>query len=239
MNGTTQPQHTECPALLWNLIERHNIIDMKADGNAMRFVSATGNPDKLREIVAVLGDEIELLPRPEDLAEPEENAATLEGNARIKAVCVAEASGSPAIADDTGLEVDALNGEPGVRSARFAGEGSSYADNVALLLEQMQGVAASARAARFRTVALACWTDGSEVIAEGTVEGSIATSPRGENGFGYDPVFIPADSEGRTLAEMTTTQKNDISARGQAFRDLAKKLSEQPMQMGEVNDHKT
>ena len=188
------------------------------------FVSATGNPDKLREIVAILGDEIELLPRPEGLAEPEENAATLEGNARIKAVCVAEASGLPAIADDTGLEVDALEGEPGVRSARFAGENATYEDNVGLLLERLQGVAATARTARFRTIALARWPDGRQVIAEGVVEGSIAITPRGNNGFGYDPVFIPSDNPDRTLAEMTNKEKNAISARGRAFRQLLKEL---------------
>ena len=188
------------------------------------FVSATGNPDKLREIVAILGDEIELLPRPEGLAEPEENAATLEGNARIKAVCVAEASGLPAIADDTGLEVDALEGEPGVRSARFAGENATYEDNVGLLLERLQGVAATARTARFRTIALARWPDGRQVIAEGVVEGIIAITPRGNNGFGYDPVFIPSDNPDRTLAEMTNKEKNAISARGRAFRQLLKEL---------------
>ena len=188
------------------------------------FVSATGNPDKLGEIVAILGDEIQLLPRPEGLAEPEENAATLEGNARIKAVCVVEASGLPAIADDTGLEVDALNGDPGVRSARFAGENATYAQNVALLLERLQGVAANARIARFKTIALVRWPDGKEVIAEGTVEGVIATAPRGTNGFGYDPIFIPTDSDNRTLAEMSNTEKNAISARGRAFRELQKKL---------------
>ena len=188
------------------------------------FVSATGNPDKLREIVAILGDEIELLPRPEGLAEPEENAATLEGNARIKAVCVAEASGLPAIADDTGLEVYALEGEPGVRSARFAGENATYEDNVGLLLERLQGVAATARTARFRTIALARWPDGRQVIAEGVVEGIIAITPRGNNGFGYDPVFIPSDNPDRTLAEMTNKEKNAISARGRAFRQLLKEL---------------
>ena len=188
------------------------------------FVSATGNPDKLREIVAILGDGIELLPRPEGLAEPEEDAATLEGNARIKAVCVAEASGLPAIADDTGLEVDALDGEPGVRSARFAGENATYAQNVALLLERLQETPATARTARFKTIALARWPDGKEVIAEGVVEGSIATTPRGANGFGYDPVFIPAEGEDRTLAEMTNIEKNAISARGRAFRQLLKEL---------------
>ena len=188
------------------------------------FVSATGNPDKLREIVAILGSEIELLPRPEGLAEPEEDAATLEGNARIKAVCVAEASGLPAIADDTGLEVDALDGEPGVRSARFAGENATYEDNVALLLERLQEIPATARTARFKTIALAHWPDGKEVIAEGTVEGVIATTPRGTNGFGYDPIFIPADSDNRTLAEMSNTEKNAISARGRAFRQLLKEL---------------
>ena len=188
------------------------------------FVSATGNPDKLREIVAILGDGIELLPRPEGLAEPEEDAATLEGNARIKAVCVVEASGLPAIADDTGLEVDALNGEPGVRSARFAGENAAYAQNVALLLERLQETPATSRTARFKTIALARWPDGREVIAEGIVEGSIATAPRGTNGFGYDPVFIPSDSKDRTLAEMTDKEKNAISARGRAFRQLLKEL---------------
>ena len=188
------------------------------------FVSATGNPDKLREIVAILGDEIQLLPRPEGLAEPEEDAATLEGNARIKAVCVVEASGLPAIADDTGLEVDALNGEPGVRSARFAGENATYEDNVALLLERLDGTPATARTARFKTVALARWPNGKEVIAEGTVEGVIATTPRGTNGFGYDPIFIPTDNNTRTLAEMTNKEKNAISARGRAFRELQKKL---------------
>ena len=188
------------------------------------FVSATGNPDKLREIVAILGDEIELLPRPEGLAEPEENAATLEGNARIKAVCVVKASGLPAIADDTGLEVDALNGEPGVRSARFAGENATYAQNVALLLERLEGTPATARTARFKTIAIALWPDGREVIAEGIVEGRIATTPRGTNGFGYDPVFIPADNPDRTLAEMTNEEKNAISARGRAFRQLLKEL---------------
>ena len=188
------------------------------------FVSATGNPDKLREIVAILGSEIELLPRPEGLAEPEENATTLEGNARIKAICVAEATGLPAIADDTGLEVDALDGEPGVRSARFAGENATYEDNMALLLERLEGTPATARTARFKTVALVRWPDGKEVMAEGTVEGSIATTPRGTNGFGYDPIFIPTDSDNRTLAEMTNTEKNAISARGRAFRELKKKL---------------
>ena len=188
------------------------------------FVSATGNPDKLREIVAILGDGIELAPRPEGLAEPEEDAATLEGNARIKAVCVVEASGLPAIADDTGLEVDALDGEPGVHSARFAGENAANEDNVALLLERLQGTPATTRTARFKTIALARWPDGKEVIAEGTVEGSIATAPRGTNGFGYDPIFIPADSNDRTLAEMTNTEKNAISARGRAFRQLLKEL---------------
>ena len=188
------------------------------------FVSATGNPDKLREIVAILGDGIELVPRPEGLAETEENAATLEGNARIKAVCVAEASGLPAIADDTGLEVDALDGEPGVRSARFAGKNATYAQNVALLLERLQETPATARTARFKTIALVRWPDGKEVIAEGTVEGIIATTPRGTNGFGYDPVFIPADNNTRTLAEMTNKEKNAISARGRAFRELQKSL---------------
>lgn len=190
----------------------------------MKFVLATANPDKAAEIEMVLRDAgapVELVPRSADIPETIESGATLEDNARLKALEVSTWTGQPAIADDTGLEVDALEGEPGVRSARFAGEAASYADNVALLLDRLGGVADPARVARFATVAIARWPDGREVAALGTVEGRIAQAPRGDGGFGYDPVFVPDDGDGRTFAEMSSAEKHACSHRGRAFRTLA------------------
>jgi len=190
----------------------------------MRFVLATANPDKAAEIEAVLtgsGLTLELLPRPESIPDVEETGLTLEDNARLKAVAVCEASGTPAIADDTGLEVDALGGAPGVRSARYAGPDATYADNVARLLDALADVPAPQRTARFTTVAVARWPKGLEVAAIGSVEGGIAETPRGSYGFGYDPVFTPTDGDGRTFAEMTAAEKHLLSHRGQAFRTLA------------------
>jgi len=189
-----------------------------------RFVLATANPDKAREIAAVLratGLDVELVPRPVDVPDVDETGDTLEDNARLKAEALCRATGLPAISDDTGLEVDALGGAPGVRSARYAGEDASYADNVALLLEQLAGAPPAARGARFATVAIACWPDGHEVAAFGEVTGAIATTPRGDAGFGYDPVFVPDEGDGRTFAEMSPEQKHDLSHRGRAFRTLA------------------
>jgi len=189
-----------------------------------RFVLATANPDKAAEIVAVLRDAgatAELTPRPPDVAEVEETGATLEENARLKAAALCAATGLPAIADDTGLEVDALGGAPGVYSARFAGPDATYADNVARLLERLGGVEPPHRTARFSTVAVAHWPDGREVAAIGEVDGTIAEAPRGSQGFGYDPVFVPAEGDGRTFAEMATAEKHALSHRGRAFRTLA------------------
>ena len=186
-----------------------------------RFVLATANPDKAEEIRAILGPGVELLPRPGSVAEVEETGETLEENARLKAAALAAATGLPAIADDTGLEVDALDGRPGVYSARFAGEGATYAENVAKLLSEMGQ--ASDRTARFRTVAAAVWPDGRELLADGEVKGEIAASARGQAGFGYDPVFVP-DGEARTFAEMTPEEKHVLSHRGRAFRALAAQL---------------
>jgi XTP/dITP diphosphohydrolase len=188
------------------------------------FVLATGNPDKAAEIEAVLADvgaPITLQPRDPSLPEVEETGVTLEENARLKAIDLCEHTGLPAIADDTGLEVDALGGEPGVRSARFAGEDATYADNVRLLLERLHDVPAERRSARFATVAIARWPDGHEIAALGTVEGVIATAPRGDGGFGYDPVFVPVEGNGRTFAEMDPAEKHACSHRGRAFRTLA------------------
>jgi len=189
-----------------------------------RFVLATANPDKAAEIVAVLRDAgapAELTPRPPDVAEVEETGATLEENARLKAAALCAATGLPAIADDTGLEVDALGGAPGVYSARFAGPDATYADNVARLLERLAGVEPRNRTARFSTVAVAHWPDGREVAAIGEVDGTIAEAPRGAQGFGYDPVFVPTEGDGRTFAEMAAAEKHALSHRGRAFRTLA------------------
>lgn len=188
-----------------------------------RFVLASANPHKVAEIRAILlGAGIELVPRPSDVPDVDETGATLEDNARLKARALCSATGLPAIADDTGLEVDALAGAPGVRSARYAGEGATDADNVAKLLADLDG--STNRHARFITVALALWPDGREAVALGVVEGEITTKPRGAGGFGYDPVFIPTEGDGRTFAEMTPTEKHTISHRGRALRHLANLL---------------
>jgi XTP/dITP diphosphohydrolase len=189
-----------------------------------QLVCSSANPDKVAEIAAILGDEVELLVRPPDVPDVVEDALTLEGNARLKAEALAAATGLPAVADDTGLEVDALDGKPGVWSARYAGDDATYADNVHKLLAELDGIPTVARTARFRTVALVAWPDGREVVAEGVCEGRIAEEERGSRGFGYDPVFVPFDGGGRTFAEMSAEEKHVISHRGRAFRSLAERL---------------
>lgn len=187
----------------------------------MRVVLATANPDKAVEIGAVLAG-FEVVPRPSDVPDVEETEDTLEGNAVLKAAAICSATGEVAVADDTGLEVRALGGRPGVYSARYAGPGATYADNVAKLLVELSGV--SDRRARFRTVAVARFPDGQSVVAEGVVEGTILGAPRGSGGFGYDSVFAPDGGDGRTFAEMSTEEKNGVSHRGRAFRVLADQL---------------
>lgn len=191
----------------------------------MRLVVASANPDKVAEIAAVLSG-VELVPRPSSVGEVVEDGLTLEDNARLKAAAILAATGEPAMADDTGLEVAALDGAPGVFSARFAGPGATYADNVAALLQALEGEVD--RSARFRTVALVCFPGGREVVAEGVVDGEIARSPRGAGGFGYDPVFVPSGAAGRSFAEMTIEEKNAVSHRGRAFRALAALLAADP-----------
>ena len=187
-----------------------------------QLVAATANPHKLSEIAAILGSAVELLPRPVDLGEVIEDGHTLEANAQLKARAVCAHTGQAAVADDTGLEVDALDGAPGVRSARYAGECAGDADNRARLLVELNGVAD--RSARFRTVAIVAFPDGSELVAEGVISGTIAETSRGDQGFGYDPVFVPDEGDGRTFAEMSADEKNAVSHRGRAFRALAAKL---------------
>jgi len=188
------------------------------------FVLATANPDKAREIVALLGEEapsIELVARPPEVPDVDEVGETLEDNARIKAVALCGATSLPAVADDTGLHVDALGGAPGVHTARYAGEDATYADNVEKLLGELDALPLEQRGARFATVAVARWPDGLEVAALGEVEGVITSTARGEGGFGYDPVFVPLEGDGRTFAEMTDQEKHALSHRARAFRTLA------------------
>ncbi len=188
----------------------------------MRLVLATANPDKAREIAAILTG-IELVPRPPEVAEVEEDGATLLDNARLKARALVAATGHPAVADDTGLEVAALGGAPGPRAARWAGPHASYADNVAKLLDALSGE--QNRRACFRTVAVVAFPDGREVLGEGVVEGTITSAARGTGGFGYDPVFRPDGGDGRTFAEMAPADKHALSHRGRAFRALAAALA--------------
>lgn len=198
-------------------------------GAAPAFVLATANPDKAREIAEIVGDDIELIPRPPEVPDVEETGETLLENARLKARALASATGRPALADDTGLEVDALDGAPGVRSARYAGEPADPAANVAKLLSELVGKGSpGARRARFRTVAVVAWPGDVEVVAEGTVEGWIAPQPRGEGGFGYDPVFVPDEGVGRTFGEMSADEKHALSHRGRALRELARRLRAGP-----------
>ncbi len=197
-------------------------------GQVLRLVLATANPGKAAELTAVLETaeglaDVELVPRPPGLAEPDEDADSLEGNARIKAGAVVAATGEAAVADDTGLEVEALGGAPGLRTARYAGDHATFDDNMAKLLDALAGVAD--RRARWRTVALVAFPDGREMVAEGVCRGTIAEARRGTAGFGYDPVFVPDDGDGRTLAELTREEKNALSHRGQAFRALAARLA--------------
>ncbi len=191
------------------------------------FVLATANPDKAREIEEILRPiGITLLPRPGDVPDVTENGETLEDNALLKARALVEATGRAAIADDTGLFVDALSGAPGVYSARYAGERATYSDNCRKLLRELEGVALPQRTARFRTVAAVAYPDGSWFVVDGEVEGLIAESELGDGGFGYDPLFMPETGRGRTMAQMTAEEKHALSHRGNAFRALAEALAD-------------
>jgi XTP/dITP diphosphohydrolase len=191
----------------------------------LRVVCASANPHKVAEITELMDGVVQLDPRPADLPDVEEDGDTLEANARLKATAVNEATGLPALADDTGLEVWALGGAPGVRTARFAGEPPNDERNREKMLRELACV--SDRSARFRTVALLRFPDGREIVADGVCDGSIAETERGERGFGYDPLFIARDGDGRTFAEMTMAEKHHLSHRGRAFRALAMALRHQ------------
>lgn len=194
----------------------------------MNLVLATNNRDKVRELRHALdGLPVRILTCDDYPGLPEvvEDGATLEENSLKKARALCEATGLPAVADDTGLEVDALDGAPGVYSSRFAGPDVSYEENVRELLRRMKGVPKSKRTARFRCVIALVEPGGAEVLVDGVCEGTILDEPRGAGGFGYDPVFL-IPSRGRTFAELSVEEKNEISHRGLAMARMRRVLSE-------------
>jgi XTP/dITP diphosphohydrolase len=196
-----------------------------------QIVLATGNPGKLRELAAMLADSgIEVIPQTEfNVTDAEETGLSFVENAILKARNASRQTNLPAIADDSGLEVDALGGAPGIYSARYAGEGAKDADNTAKLLLALQGVPSERRRARFRCtmVYLKHAADPAPLICEGVWEGHILEAPRGSNGFGYDPVFLVSES-GCSSAELPPAEKNRLSHRGQALKKLVAVLTREP-----------
>jgi len=188
-----------------------------------RIVVATGNAGKAREIARILvGYEVLSLADLPPVEFPEEGGDYAE-NARVKALTAARALGLACVADDSGLEVDALGGRPGVYSARYGGPGLDDRGRLERLLEELAGVP-TPRRARFRCIAACAWPDGTSEIAEGLCEGVIVEAPRGEGGFGYDPIFVP-DGFDRTLAELGREEKDGLSHRGRAFRALEPRIA--------------
>ncbi len=203
----------------------------------MELVLATGNPDKQREILALLGD-VPITIRTLDEFEPVpsiiEDGETCEANAIKKASRIAKHTGRLTLADDTGLEVDALGGRPGVYAARYAGEHATYEDNCRKLLKELDGVPTDKRTARFLTVVALADQSGSVETVEGVLQGAIATACSGIDGFGYDPVFLVPE-QGKTLAQMTLEEKNQISHRGRALtkaKDVLQRKIQQTRESG-------
>jgi XTP/dITP diphosphohydrolase len=201
-----------------------------------RLVVSSRNRAKAAEIAQILHEEgldldvVSLGDFPE-VALPPEIGQTFAENATLKAEHAAAATGLPAVADDSGLEVDALSGEPGIRSARYAGEDASDRDRYEKVLKLLRDVPDHERTARFRCAAAYADPSGTALLAEGTCEGRIAREPEGSGGFGYDPIFVP-EGETRTMAELTPSEKHAISHRGRAFRELARLLRERLAQEG-------
>jgi XTP/dITP diphosphohydrolase len=189
-----------------------------------RIAIATRNAHKLRELSRICADwPVEWMTvendDPASFPVVEETAETYAGNALLKATQVATALGVPAVADDSGIEVDALGGAPGPRSARYAGEDATDGQNLEALVRALRGVPSGGRTARYRCVAAVAWPDGRTAHAEGVCDGELVSKPRGAGGFGYDPIFVAAGWD-LTMAEMTAEQKDRISHRGRAFRGL-------------------
>ena len=184
---------------------------------AARLVLATRNTHKLREFRRLLPD-VELEPLPDDVELPPETGDTFEANALIKAQAAAEATGAPAVADDSGIEADALGGRPGVRSARYAGEDATDAEN----LDKLRAEAPPGSGLRYVCVVAFVEPGAEPRTVTGTCSGRMAEAPRGDGGFGYDPIFVPDDlDDGRTMAELTDEEKDRISHRGRAVREAA------------------
>jgi XTP/dITP diphosphohydrolase len=193
----------------------------------VKIVLASGNAGKLRELAAMLaplGHEL-LLQSAFGIETPPETGATFVENALLKARYAAGNTSLPALADDSGIEVDALDGRPGVYSARYAGDGATDQQNLEKMLDELQGVPPAERTARYRCVIVLARSanDADPLIAQGTWEGRVLTAPRGSGGFGYDPIFQPEDLP-VSAAELPAAEKNARSHRGQALRDLTEKL---------------
>jgi len=191
----------------------------------MELVLASRNPHKLKELEALLAPH-RVVPLPPDVALPPEGGSSFAENAFAKARSCARVLGRAAIGEDSGIEVAALGGGPGVRSARYAGDGASDADNLAKLLRETEG--ADDRSAAYRCALAYVGPDGAERLFEGRCEGSLARRPAGSGGFGYDPLFVPAEAQepGRTMAELAPAEKNELSHRGRAARLLLRWLEE-------------
>lgn len=205
-------------------------IDIETLDPKRTIVVATGNAHKLTEIEAILSQVLPdvrfvALGQLGDFEDPEENGSTFVENAIIKAEAAVAATGLAAIADDSGLVVDALNGEPGVYSARYAGTHGDDEANNAKLLDKMQEVADADRTARFMSVVALIDAAGCVLTGTGACEGMIAREGRGSFGFGYDPLFLPTDTPGKTMAELTPEEKNAISHRFHALEDLSAQLT--------------
>jgi XTP/dITP diphosphohydrolase len=189
-----------------------------------RWIVATSNPHKVRELAQLFdGLPVELAPLPEGVALPAETGTTFLANARLKARAAAKATGEIALADDSGLEVDALGGDPGVHSARYAGPEANAAANNAKLFAELAGIHGPNRRARFRCALVLSAPDGKELTADGTIEGFIRESAAGTGGFGYDPLFQP-EGDTRSLAEYAEAEKNGVSHRGRAAQRLRSQL---------------
>lgn len=204
-------------------------IEIQTLDPAATIVVATGNAHKLVEIEAILGAALPgvrfvSIKQLGDFEDPEETGTTFAENALIKARAAVAETGFATVADDSGLVVDALNGEPGVYSARYAGVHGDDAANNAKLLRNLADVPAPDRTARFMSVVALVRPDGTELTGTGACEGTIGFEGRGSNGFGYDPLFLPEDTPGKTMAELTPEEKNAISHRYHALVDLSAKL---------------
>jgi XTP/dITP diphosphohydrolase len=182
-----------------------------------RLLLATGNAHKVDEVKHILGSAYEVAARDTGVAE---TGATFEENALIKARALANETGELAVADDSGIEIDHLDGAPGIHSARWTDEG----DWIPRVLRELDGVGPEGRGCRYVCAAAAVWPDGREVVVRGIVEGIVADAPRGDGGFGYDPIVVPVEGDGRTFAEMPPDEKHAISHRARAFRELARRL---------------